>query len=209
LTYSIIALDRKNGLLGIAVASGSIAVGSRVPWAMYRVGGVATQAYTNPALGPIILSSLEKGYDAKTALEKALEQDPQREYRQVAVLDWKGIKAHYTGAKVPEEKNGWSGKDCVAIANLVSSNDIPEILCKAYQKEFIATNDLIKALLKALRTGHEAGGDKRGDRTSSILVVGKTVYGRIYDKIIDARVDYSREPIKELERIVEKMLTAK
>jgi len=54
MTYGILAIDLSKKMLGIGVASGSIAVGSRVPWACAGVGVVATQAYTNPALGPII-----------------------------------------------------------------------------------------------------------------------------------------------------------
>ncbi|OYT50789.1 MAG: hypothetical protein B6U76_12110 [Desulfurococcales archaeon ex4484_217_2] len=72
MTYSIVALDKRRKLLGVAVISGSLAVGSRVPWAKAGIGAVATQAHTNPALGPLILEYLSQGLKAREALEKAL-----------------------------------------------------------------------------------------------------------------------------------------
>ena len=63
MTYSIIKLDKNTGTLGIAVASGSIAVATRVPWIKRGVGAIATQAYTNTMYGSEGLKLLEKGLD--------------------------------------------------------------------------------------------------------------------------------------------------
>lgn len=196
MTYSIIGFDRENNLLGIAVSSGSIAVGSRVPWARFLVGGVATQAYTNPSLGPIILELLSRNYSPQEALDKALSMDPEREYRQVAVLKWGGGSAYYSGSRVPEKYSGYSRGDCVAIANLVVSHDIPKILCTTFINSL--GMGLAEALLEALREAHVVGGDKRGDLSAALVVVGKTEYTPYYDRIIDLRVDYSRDPVREL-----------
>ncbi len=35
MTYSIVSFDPRNRFIGIGTVSGSIAVGSRVPWAKY------------------------------------------------------------------------------------------------------------------------------------------------------------------------------
>ncbi|MEX0567845.1 MAG: DUF1028 domain-containing protein, partial [Candidatus Njordarchaeota archaeon] len=51
MTYSIVAYDKKTNTLGVAVASGSTAVGTRVPWIKANVGAIATQAYTNTIYG--------------------------------------------------------------------------------------------------------------------------------------------------------------
>ncbi len=187
--------------MGVAVASGSIAVGSRVPWCKYGVGCVATQAYTNPSLAPLILQLIEEGVGASGALQKALAGDEGREYRQVAVMDWRGCKAVYTGSKAPLLKSSFETENCIAIANLVSNEEIPESMCVVFEENL--ESGLANALLKALEAGHEKGGDKRGDRSAAILVVGRTMYGRLYDKILDLRVDYSRNPLHELVRIYE------
>ncbi|WFO75018.1 DUF1028 domain-containing protein [Desulfurococcaceae archaeon MEX13E-LK6-19] len=199
MTYSIIGIDKENNVLGIAVASGSIAVGSRVPWARYLVGGVATQAYTNPALGPLILDYLQKGLSPNEALEKALSNDPRKELRQVAVLDWNGRSAFYCGQDIPDEYAGYSLDNCVCIANLVVSKDIPKAMCETFK---VSINmGLAEALLEALREAHDMGGDRRGDLSAAIIIVGKTEYLPYYDKILDLRIDYSKDPVKELIRL--------
>jgi len=204
LTYSIIAFDEKEKLLGIVVASGSIAVGSRVPWAKYAVGGVVTQAYTNPALGPLILKLLEKGYNIKEALKSALEIDKNVELRQVAVMDYAGNIEVHNGSDIPLW-NGYrivQGK-AVCVANLVKGPEVCEDSIKAFRK---SSAEFPLKLLDALKGGHEAGGDRRGDKSSALLIVGQTEFIPYYDHIIDLRVDFSTNPIIELIKTFEKMV---
>ncbi|MCD6510291.1 MAG: DUF1028 domain-containing protein [Thermoprotei archaeon] len=201
MTYSIVALDSESGLVGVAVASGSIAVGSRVPWAKNAVGAVATQAYTNPALGPLILSYMEEGFTSEEALTKALGTDDSPNMRQVAVISVKGDKAVHNGNNVPKECGYCMGEHCVCIANLVKSSDIPKLMCHKFE-ELMGEGNLARALLEALKEGHEAGGDKRGDRSAALLVVGPTPYGELYDRLIDLRVDYSPDPVGSLEKLL-------
>ena len=204
MTYSIIVFDSSKKLLGIGVASGSIAVGSRVPWAKYKIGGVTTQAYTNPSLGPIILELLKKTV-AEEALKKALEKDEGREYRQIAVMDWSGNNAFWTGSQTPKEKSGYNGKNCVSIANLVVSNDIPKQMCIEYYLKNKMNYSIEKTILSALKKASLLGGDKRGDKSAGLLVIGETEYIPYYDKIIDIRVDDSDKPIEKLEEILSKI----
>ena len=58
MTYTIV-LAEPEGTVLVGVVSGSLAVGSRVPWARACIGAVATQGYTNVTLGPLVLSLLE------------------------------------------------------------------------------------------------------------------------------------------------------
>ena len=200
MTYSIIALDPHRRMLGVATASGSIAVGSRVPWAMHSVGAVATQAYTNPALGPLILSYLKRGFNAKEALQRALSEDLEPSMRQVAVITADGDKVVHNGSNIPNEKGYYIGDRCVSIANLVVSKRIPTEMCLVFE-EIYRERGFIEALITALEKAHELGGDLRGDHSASIIVVGETIYGEYYDKIIDIRVDYSLNPISDLRKI--------
>jgi len=199
MTYSIIVLDKDRDLLGIGVVSGSVAVGSRVPWARYGIGGVATQAYTNPALGPIILDYLGRGYDPREAVKRALNRDKQSSLRQVAAMDWDGNASYYNGKNIPIEYGGFIHKECVAIANLVVSSEIPEILCKSYYEDI--DDDMGMSIIHALMEAHSIGGDRRGDRSSALLIIGLTEFTPYYDRILDLRIDYSKDPLKELERI--------
>ena len=109
-TFSILAISKDGKLMGVAVASGSTAVGSRVPHAAPNVGVVATQAYTNVAYGTEGLRLLASGLLPEQALQRLLAEDPHREMRQVAIMNFAGRKAVFTGAEVPKERGGSSAK---------------------------------------------------------------------------------------------------
>ena len=188
--------------MGVAVASGSIAVGSRVPWACAGVGAAATQAYTNPSLGPLILNLLSQGLGAREALFRAVRKDPDPESRQVAVVDTRLGKAYHNGKNIPFYSGGYIGRYSVCIANLVAEPDIPETMCRVFD-ENLGTHGLPFSLLLALQHGSSLGGDRRGDRTAALLVVGQTEYGVLYDRIIDLRIDYDwdEEPVEKLKKL--------
>ncbi len=196
MTYSIIAkIDDK---IGIGVTSGSVAVGSRVPWAKYGIGGVATQGYTNPELGQIILKLLEDR-DAEESLKIAIKGDKDREMRQVGVLDRLGRGAVFTGKRTPEEKGEIIKRDLVCLGNLLKSKKVIHSLCNGFESE----NNIIWGIIRGLKEAHKSGGDSRGDRSAAILIVGR---GGLYDKILDVRVDYDNNPVEKLEKIVRKII---
>lgn len=199
MTYSIIVLDKQRDLLGIGVVSGSIAVGSRVPWGRYGIGGIVSQAYTNPGLGSIILDYMERGHDVDEAIKRALNRDKHPSLRQIAAMNWDGNASYYNGSNIPLEYGGFIYRECVAIANLVVSNKIPKILCKTYYEN--AGDDIGLSIIHALMEAHSIGGDRRGDRSSALLIIGLTEFTPYYDRIIDIRVDYAMDPIKNLEEI--------
>ena len=60
-TFSIAARDPATGMLGVAVSSKALAAGALCPFVRSGVGAVASQAYVNPFLGPVILDYLDKG----------------------------------------------------------------------------------------------------------------------------------------------------
>ncbi len=196
MTYSIVGADLSKKLFGVAVVSGSLAVGSRVPWARAGVGAVATQAYTNPALGPIILEYLANGFSADKALAKALSKDSEPEKRQVAVVDYKGNVAFHSGKEIPKENGICVDQTVVCLGNLIVTAEIPKVMCEEFKRK--RGEDFAWALLLALAAGHALGGDKRGDRSGALIVVGETLYGKYYDYIVNLRVDYSVNPVKEL-----------
>ena len=185
------------------MVSGSIAVGSRVPWGRHGVGVVVTQGYTNPALGPLVLELLSRGYTASEAIAEALGRDTSPAHRQVAVVDYRGDLAVHDGEWVP----AWHGyrvsarESAVAVANLVASERVVEAMIEAFEA---TRGTLAERLLAAIEAGHRAGGDRRGDRSAALLVVGATEYGPLYDRIVDLRVDYARDdPVDELIRLYE------
>src|SRR5258707_6622408 len=88
-TFSIVAIDPKNGDLGIAVASRYFSVGSVVPWAMADVGAVATQANVNVGYGQLAIDLLRQGVSAPEVVKKIMEEDKfyGKDGRQIAMVD--------------------------------------------------------------------------------------------------------------------------
>jgi uncharacterized Ntn-hydrolase superfamily protein len=95
---SIVARDPATGDLGIAVQSRILAVGSIVPWASATAGALVTQALANTAYGPDGLRMLGYGWTAAQALDSLLAGDPDRESRQVAIVDRTGGTVAFTGS---------------------------------------------------------------------------------------------------------------
>lgn len=201
MTYTILAVDPLRSYVGVASATGAIAVGSRVTWAKYPIGAVATQGYTNPSLGPLILSLIERGYDAQAALREALLKDPDPSARQVAVIDYGLNKAVHSGSSIPGERGECVGNYSVCVGNMLRSSSIPKVVCEFFEegvKGVRSVVDLALLMFKSLMRGHELGGDRRGDRSIALLIVGDAGYGRYYDKLVDLRVDYSDDPFADL-----------
>jgi uncharacterized Ntn-hydrolase superfamily protein len=87
MTYSIVAMDRETGELGVAVQSHYFQVGPVVPWAVAGFGAVATQSMVNISFGPLGLDYLKAGYTAEQALKALLAGDTEPQSRQVAIVD--------------------------------------------------------------------------------------------------------------------------
>ncbi|MEM2536599.1 MAG: DUF1028 domain-containing protein [Candidatus Bathyarchaeia archaeon] len=188
-TFSILAISKDGRSMGVAVASGSTAVGLRVPHATPGVGLIATQAYTNVAYGTEGLKLLASGLTPDQALKRLLAEDPQREIRQVAIMDFAGRKAVFTGAKTPRERGEIVGEDYVVIGNFLRSVKVLENMAECFKKTH---GTFALRLLEALKAGSESGGDKRGEKSAALTVVNRT---RI---LLSLRVDESSNPIQEL-----------
>jgi uncharacterized Ntn-hydrolase superfamily protein len=198
-TFSIVALDPSNGDLGVAVESKFIAVGSVVPWARARIGAIATQAWGNVSYGPNGLSMLEQGLSASETLQKLLAGDPRPEVRQAAIVDSKGRVAVHTGKECMDWAGHVTGPGYSCQGNILVSSKVVESMANAYEEN---SGDLIDKLLQALSAGQAAGGDRRGQQSTALLVVReKGGYEGFTDRYVDLRVDEHPTPIEELKRV--------
>jgi hypothetical protein len=77
-TFSIVALDKSTGELGVAVQSHWFSVGSSVPWAEAGVGAVATQSFIDPSYGALGLDLMRAGKSAAETLAALLKADAMR-----------------------------------------------------------------------------------------------------------------------------------
>ncbi|MHA2251691.1 MAG: DUF1028 domain-containing protein [Candidatus Kariarchaeaceae archaeon] len=198
MTFSIVARDPDTGDLGIAVQSKFPAVGALVPWIRYNAGAIATQALANLRYGTIGLELMQSGLTADQALHVMLENDKDREDRQVGIVDKNGGVAAHTGKKCYK----WAGH-IIGDQVTCQGNILIEGTVEAMMDTYLRTKgDLPDKLLAALHAGQIAGGDSRGQQSASLLVYRENGgYGGGSDVWIDVRVDDHQEPIKELTRI--------
>ncbi|WP_152525517.1 DUF1028 domain-containing protein [Sediminibacillus sp. JSM 1682029] len=198
-TFSIVGVDPDTGEHGIAVQSKFIAVGAVVPWARAGAGAVATQAFANPSYGPRGLELLEKGYAPEEVIEQLIKDDPQREERQVGIVDAKGNSATFTGKQCYDWAGGIHGRNFAAQGNILVNEATVAQMARTFEQ---TEGNLAERLLACLQAAQEAGGDSRGKQSAALYVVKeKGGYGGLNDRLVDLRVDDHPEPIEEIARL--------
>ena len=200
-TYSIIARDPNTGDMGIAVQSHWFSVGTVVAWGEAGVGVVATQAFANVSFGHRGLQLLKQGMGAKQAVEALIASDEAREMRQLAIVDAQGEVATHTGKKCIPMAGHIVGVDHSVQANLMINEKVWPAMDKAFQS---AEGPLPERMLLALEAGEATGGDIRGRQSAALLVVRGRPTGKSWeDRLVDLRVDDSKEPLIELRRLLD------
>jgi uncharacterized Ntn-hydrolase superfamily protein len=199
-TYSICACDLEARQWGVAVQSKFLAVGSVVPWAEPHVGAIATQAWANPRYGPDGLALLREGLPAEDVARQLTDADDDRAQRQLGVVDGEGRAATYSGEACHEWAGGRTGPCFATQGNILVSSDTVDALAGTF--EATAGKPLVERLLDCLDAAQAAGGDRRGQQSAALLVVGPEAgYAGLSDVLVDLRVDDHERPLEELRRI--------
>lgn len=199
MTYSIVARDPGTGELGVAVQSHWFAAGI-VCWARAGVGAVATQAMALVEHGPLGLELMAGGASAAEALAARLEADPEREHRQVAMVDRRGGVAAHTGASCIREAGHRTGEGFSCQANMMRRATVWDAMAEAFTG---ASGPLADRLLLALEAAEAEGGDIRGRQAARVLVVRAEATERPWeDVLVDLRVDDHPDPLPELRRLL-------
>ena len=201
MTFYIVACDLKEQAWGIAVASKFPAVGAVVPWVQAEAGAVATQAFANVSFGPRGLSLMGNGLSAQETLDRLLEDDPDKELRQVGLVDAKGGSATFSGSQCFAWAGGIAGKGYAIQGNILAGGKV----VPAMEKAFLETKgNLPTRLYAALLAGDRAGGDRRGRQSAAIYVARpKAGYGGYLDRWLDYRVDDHEDPLPRLGELLE------
>jgi uncharacterized Ntn-hydrolase superfamily protein len=195
-----VARDPESAALGVAVQSRYFNVGHVVPWAEAGVGAIATQAFSDPGYGPRALESLRAGSPAPETLKTLVAQDPQREVRQVAVVDARGAVAVHTGSACVVHADHRIGDGYAVQGNMLASEGVCEAMDRAYAR---ARGVFPQRLVAALEAGQRAGGDARGMQSAALLVVRAAAPEQPWlGRWIDLRVEDHRKPIAELGRLL-------
>jgi len=176
-TFSIVAVDPNTGVCGAGVASKYPAVGKVVPYARAGVGAFCTQHWHNPPWGEQALDLLAKGYLPEAVLAELLRDDPERDKRQLAIIDMSGRAANRNPANADPSGIWWgaaSGRFYACQGNTLTGSEVVFAMARAYEQ---TPGSLADRLIAALVAGDKAGGDHRGRLAAGIRVAKKGVEG--------------------------------
>lgn len=193
MTFSIVGHCADTGMVGVAITTSSIAVGSRCPWVRAGVGAVATQNVTKPSLGPDVLDLMAEGASAQDALDKAMASEPHPSYRQVIVINTKGEVAEFSGTSTLGNHGVAQGNGCISAGNLLQTSELPKTVIDVFERH--AGTHLAERLLLSLEAGlYEAGGEEGPVHSACLLVADQQRW-----PLVDLRVDQDEnDPVKAL-----------
>ncbi|MCQ4160725.1 DUF1028 domain-containing protein [Roseomonas sp. GC11] len=194
MTFSLIGRCARTGQFGAVATTSGLCIGSRVPFLAAGVGGVLTQHRTDPRLGPRGVELLRSGCTAEETVAALTASTPHHGWRQYAAIDAAGRTAHFHGARVKPAHNAAHGEGCVAIGNILASDQVPARMVEA----FLATPEapLGDRLLAALEAGEAAGGEGRALVSSVMVIVATESF-----PYADLRIDHDPQPIAALRRL--------
>jgi uncharacterized Ntn-hydrolase superfamily protein len=191
MTFALAARCPRTGMIGAAVTTSSLAVGSRCVFARAGTGAVLTQHRTDPRLGPLGLDYLAQGKSAQATIDALVASTPHHGWRQLAVVDNAGRTAHFSGDLITSIHGGATGDGVVAVGNLLKVKEIPAAMLHDFERR--PERPLAERLVGALVAGLAAGGENEPVRSAALLVVHEQSF-----PYVDLRVDDDAAPIERL-----------
>jgi uncharacterized Ntn-hydrolase superfamily protein len=180
-------------MFGIGVASSSIAVGNRCPWARAGVGTVLTQHRTDIRMGPLGLDLLSRGFAAREVVDIMVAGSEYPAQRQFTVVDREGRTAFYNGPGIESLNAAATGDACVSAGNFLANTDVPQAMVEAYEK---TSGAFAERLLAAVDAGVAAGGETQPAMAAALLIVDRHSW-----PLADLRVDFEENPHVGLRRL--------
>ena len=111
-----------------------------------------------------------------------------------------GAGASWTGPDCNDWAGHRTGPGYAAQGNILVGEETVAALATTFEAN--AQLPLAQRLIECLAAAQDAGGDRRGQQSASLLVVQKDGgYAALSDTLVDLRVDDHERPIEELRRI--------
>ena len=203
MTYTVIGVCPESARLGVGITTYSIGVGGYCPFFERGVAALSTQAFANPALGPLALAALREAADPERALDQLAKADPGFDWRQVVIATQDGRVAAHTGPHTRPWSGHVTGEGFAAFGNVLAGESTVQAMADAWWAR--AGDDLPERLLAALEAGRDAGGQANADgthlpeRSAALVVRGADIV-----EDLDLRVDLHDDAVGELRRLYER-----
>jgi uncharacterized Ntn-hydrolase superfamily protein len=194
-TFSIVAFDERSHALGVAAGSGSSLQTGCFVGATSGAGLVASQGAfpLDPAQRDI--ARLTDGTDPREFLASLLEDDPEKDQRQILIVDARGRTAAHSGRGCRRLFAHTEGTDHVAAGDNLPSPNVVGAMSLSFERS--GGDPLWERLLLALESGTRAGGDRNGTRAATLVV-----YTEGPTPAVNLRVADHDDPIAELRRLL-------
>jgi uncharacterized Ntn-hydrolase superfamily protein len=201
MTFSIIAHCPRTGRLGLGITTFSLAAGGRCEGILAGVGICKTQAFVNRANDPLAIELLAQGLTPARVMQVLEANDPDHEYRQIAILGRDGKGVAHTGSGTRPWSGHRIGDGFVAFGNVLAGPQVIEGIVAGFLADPEAALEF--RLMAALEGGRDAGGQVGAqghlpERSAAIRVVASPDYSEA-----DIRVDLHPEAVAELRRVLE------
>jgi uncharacterized Ntn-hydrolase superfamily protein len=176
------------------ISSSSPAVAARCAYVRAHAGAACSQNITDPRLGVQLIELMESGLSASDAVSRVAENEPLVAYRQLTAVDAQGRSSAFSGQYTLGTYATVMGVDAVAAGNLLANPDVPGAMLKAFETK--SGLEIEERLLAAIHAGISAGGEAGPVHSAGIVVAGDVAW-----HVTDLRIDWSDDPISELERL--------
>ena len=201
MTFTILVYDPLTETFGGATATGNICVGG---WVLRGdvLGGIsATQgSEVSTVWGEDTIELMKKKISSEKAIKKVVQNDINKDYRQLAAIDLQGNSYCFNGRSNKDFVDSINEKNFVISGNTLKNTNVVNSIYKGYNQE---ENTLAQKLINGLKKGDEEGGDKRGLMSAAILILSK------HHPTIDLRVDFSLSPLEDLQTLYDKFCDKK
>ena len=202
-TQSIIAVDKRVGVMGAAVVSQSFSIGSKAIWAEPGVGVVVVQGTIEQTYGPLGLALLRVGKTPPQALKSLLATDPRPGVRQVMMVDSRGRAAAHTGKAGLPESGCLAGRGFCVQASFVGGKRVWRSMGASFRG---SKGVLAERLVSALEAGEQASKGARkggGARSAALVIVASLPTTTPWEgRLLELRVEDSDSPLKELRNLL-------
>jgi uncharacterized Ntn-hydrolase superfamily protein len=195
MTMSIAARCPVTGMVGVALASSSIAVASRCANVRAGVGAALSQNVTDPSLGPLVLDLMESGKSPRDIFDFLVAERPAMAWRQLVLVPSLGEPGVFSGDRALGVSGESISYDCAAAGNLLANPLVPAEMTRAFEQ---SQGHLADRLLAALGAGLKAGGE-----ASPLHAAGIQVADKLSWPVVDLRVDWSDHPVEQLRHLWE------